>query len=306
MLPVRYVVSAAQNHMATTFEFEVSVGMNDVPRAERELERALREVARLESILSEYRKGSDVARLNAAKAGEWIRVDRAVVELLEMSESVFRLSEGAFDPTFRSAGGTGLPDRFEWDFQGARARKRIDGARIGFGAIGKGYALDCVRLLLEQQGFQDYRLNSGGSSLILSGSEDGEHPWSLGWAWKKDSAGEYFGKHLQVQTGRTLCLGISGSLEQGEHIHFAGAASGDALVGAPTPAARAGTDHLLSTLVASASAAEADALSTAIYAGRFNHPFLDTVATAVVDAEGNLRANPKFFQWFSLETRKAG
>jgi hypothetical protein len=74
--------------------------------------------------------------------------------------------------------------------------------------------------------------------------------WPLAWSWEKieDS---YYGKEiLYTPRGGTFAIGVSGSLEQGEHI--------------------VRTDHeqqLLSSWISGPSAAESDAYSTAVYAG---------------------------------------
>jgi len=133
----------------------------------------------------------------------------------------------------------------QWDSSTSKLKKLHEGAHLSFGAIGKGYALDRVRALLEREGFTNYQLESGGSSLVFSGSDLGGAPWSAAWIWEKDS--EQF-LPLPVSVSYPIALGISGTSEQGAHI-----------LGSNIHSTR------LSALVVHPSAASADAYSTALF-----------------------------------------
>jgi thiamine biosynthesis lipoprotein len=241
-------VKQDQNHMATTFELVVACSSRDRHRANDSLSICHRLIARLESELSEYRSESPVARLNRAKPFDPIKLTAAGTELYEKAEFIRATTAGAFDVSAKSAATSSSP-HFGFD-SGERTIWRInEQAHLGFGAIGKGYALDQVRLILEGEGFHHYCLSAGGSSIILSGFSrpSDRKPWVWGWSWMKDTDGSSLGIPLQHATGATVALGVSGTHEKGNHII------------ASNPYLES------STLVALPSAADADALSTALF-----------------------------------------
>jgi thiamine biosynthesis lipoprotein len=242
-------VKVSQNHMATTFDFTVSCLESRADLALLLLEEAHEEVALHEDLLSEFRANSEVSAFNQAPVGRKIQVSSDFLKLLELSEKLYRQTHGAFDPTFRQNHKTlSLKEKLTWNLEQGWIAKLRHGVTLGFGAIGKGYALDRVRDRLEKEGFNDYFLNAGGSSLIVSGFQSAWNPWKLSWSWKKDQDGTYWGREFSHVTGSVLCIGVSGTLEQGSHI----------LRVQPST-------ELLSSWVSAPSAAEADALSTALF-----------------------------------------
>jgi thiamine biosynthesis lipoprotein len=207
------------------------------------------EVERLEALLSEYRESSEVAELQRKAVGEWMTLSSAHFQLFLLSSELSEKTLGAFDPSVKSSDGTCFRDRFEWEADGSRVRKRTPGAKLSYGAIGKGYALDRLREMLLRAGIEEAHLSAGGSSQVWIGQF--EKP--LGWSWAKDAAGLPLGweLHPTQEFQRALLLGgvaigVSGVEERGAHI-----------VGAPGSS--------VSSLVFTHSAAEADALSTALF-----------------------------------------
>lgn len=257
--------------MATTFDLQVSCPSARAGVASAVLEQAHCELARLEGELSEFRPTSPVHRLNHAAPEERVELTADGAELLGRAREIARRTHGAFDPTAKSQGardGIGFnPDtRHVW--------RTHAGARLGFGAIGKGYALDRVRALLEREGFTDFLLSAGGSSQILSGFAAPGRPWR--WAW--------FESTFAHESGVPVALGVSGTEEQGAHLI----------------ARTETTEFPRSALVASPSATEADALSTALFVGGWDAS-LDSSrdewmppALAQIDADGTPRWNGTF------------
>lgn len=244
-------VQLAQNHMATTFTFTVSAAEKDLARADRVLSEAHRMVTRLERELSEFLPTSAVARLNRAATGERVAAPASLLELLDRCEALRERTRGAFDCTAKTRGGKAGAARVAWDEASGEAWMLLPGTHVGFGAIGKGYALDRVRALLEREGFSDFLLNAGGSSIVLSGFAAPGLPWSWAWSWKRDSDGTYLGVELAHATGEAIALGVSGLMEKGQHLI--------------DPRTRAPAVGLQSALVGHKSAATADALSTALF-----------------------------------------
>jgi thiamine biosynthesis lipoprotein len=274
----RVEIRLDQNHMNTTFELRVSCEAARVRAAETTLAEAHREIARLEDELSEFREASPVACLNRARALEPVPLTGAVRDLLRIAEQLRSSTRGAFNPLWRSRG---LNPGVLISEHGRSFFKTTDGTHLGFGAIGKGFALDRVRLLLEREGFTDYLLSAGGSSVLLSGFAAPGTPWNWAWSWKKARDGSLLGRRFSHETGRTIALGVSGEMEQGKHIADA-----------------CGTS--LSALVAHASAARADALSTALFVRGWNEELenlrdpLQPTPLAWVDKDEILRWNGDF------------
>jgi FAD:protein FMN transferase len=239
----------SQNHMATTFDFVLSLESSQEVFGHEVLTQCHRLVTQLESELSEFIADSPVARLNAAPVGHPVRLTESGFELLEQSFHLKELTQGSFDCTAKSP--TEALGGLAWDSSQRCVWRTQAECHLGFGAIGKGYALDQVRTLVEQAGFQNYWLNAGGSSLILSGWAHPESPWRWGWSWQKDETGDPLGLVLQHDSGIPMAIGVSGLHEQGNHLLD------------PRQGTRA--THAKSALVGEQRATYADALSTALF-----------------------------------------
>lgn len=242
--------------MATTFEFRVSCEEKLAGLADRTLAEAQRLMHRLEHELSEFLPETPVARLNRAEPLRPVEMPGSALELLERSERLRAQTEGAFNCAAKSRWELVAPSAARVAFRrdGARgfAWRLDDGARIGFGAIGKGYAIDRARELLERAGFTNYLLSAGGSSLAIAGYAGPGRPWRWGWSWERDAEGANRGLALSHPSGTPIAIGVSGTHEKGNHLI-------DPRRLGETPV------NAASALVAHPSATDADALSTALY-----------------------------------------
>lgn len=302
-------VRASQNHMATTFDFVISCPEADARRAALLLDRAHELMGELERQLSEFIADSAVARLNRARAGDRIAAPDCLIDLLERSERIRAQTDNAFHCTAKSATHVPLP-AVAWDRLAHQAWKLHDGAQVGFGAIGKGYALDQARALLVRQGFNDFLLSAGGSSICLSGyagprsAAGAGEPWRWGWSWQKDAEGNDLGIPLSHPSGMSLSIGVSGTHEKGDHIRRERFEVGPLSTGSASTDARPPR----SALIAMPSAADADALSTALFTALDKAGWdkgLDLVgkgfvqpAVACIDPEGVPRWNGAFQKLF--------
>ncbi|MGE5276730.1 MAG: FAD:protein FMN transferase [Acidobacteriota bacterium] len=168
-----------------------------LPRREEALraaEKAVAEVARLENVLTTWREGGPLDRINRAPVGEPVAIDAELFALLrEVFDWSARTAE-AFDPSvlplvrawdLRGAGriaseaelaaareATGT-DRFRLDAAGRTVARRDGRAGIDEGAWGKGYALDRAAEALRGAGVSDALLDLGGELLALGRSPEG-------------------------------------------------------------------------------------------------------------------------------------
>ncbi len=161
----------------------LSVAGPDRASALEASEEAVREIARVETLLTTWRPGGPLDRINTAPPGEAVLMGAEVSEILQAVFAWSQRTEGAFDPTVlplvrawdlrgqgrvpdaaalsRALAAMG-PDRFDLDAAVGRARRLSAGAGIDEGAWGKGYALDRAVSLLKRSGVREALLDLGG------------------------------------------------------------------------------------------------------------------------------------------------
>ena len=172
--------------------------------SERETEIAFehifREFDRLEALLSVWKDGSDVVRLNKNAGVGPVHVSPETLEVLEIAHDASVQTHGKFDITFgaladiwkfdhdqdnsipdRAAIEKRLPlvnfDEVQTDRAAGTAFIRKPGMRVHLGGIGKGYAVDRAVAMLKQRGMADFMIQSGGD-LYVAGTNGGQ-PWKL-------------------------------------------------------------------------------------------------------------------------------
>jgi thiamine biosynthesis lipoprotein len=151
-------------------------------------ESAVREVERAEDLLSTWKPGGPIERLNRSEPGEPVALPREVSELLARVFAWRQRTGGAFDPTVlplvnawglrgggrwpepeelrRAIAATGV-DRFDLDCDHSLGARRSADAGIDEGAWGKGYALDRAGEALRRAGVRNASLDLGGQVLVL-------------------------------------------------------------------------------------------------------------------------------------------
>lgn len=191
-------ITLAREAMATRFEF-VLLGEDPV-QLRAAGEEALDEIGRIESQLSLYRRGSEVAAINASAAHFPVRVSPSTLALIEQARALWEVSSGAFDitvaPLVRCWGfmkGTGAcpsieqisqarevvgMQYLEMDFVASTVRFKRAGMMIDLGSIGKGYALDIAAEILRDAGVSQALLH-GGTSTIYGLGCDVAGPWKI-------------------------------------------------------------------------------------------------------------------------------
>jgi thiamine biosynthesis lipoprotein len=136
---------------------------------------AFKVIERVQALMSFHSGGSDLARLNAAAAGEVIRVDPETFAVLQLAATVSRASAGVFDvtmaPALVAAGRLPAPPGAppdpvaRWsDLEleppdGVRLRRRL---WVDLGGIAKGHAVDLAAAFLQRAGVAAFRINAGG------------------------------------------------------------------------------------------------------------------------------------------------
>lgn len=159
-------------------------------------------LAKMDTSFSTYIPHSTISTFNT---GDTLRTeDPHFIALLKLSEHLYKLTQGAFDPTVMplvQAWGFGPDDRltpqvenmdsiqnmvgFDLLEMGAKGpdlyelRKAHKGMQLDFNAIAQGYSVDLIAALLEEAGIRNYLIELGGEIRVLGRNEKGE-TWKLG------------------------------------------------------------------------------------------------------------------------------
>ena len=197
--PEAALVERSQVSMGTAIH--LSAWTTDDAAAVAAFGRVFFEFDRLDALMSVWKEGSDVLRINAAAGKSAVAVSTEVRDALHAGQQVSEWTEGKFDVTFAALSGVWkfdqdidgrVPDRSEIaprlpliDYRGLRIDDRAGtvslartGMRVSLGGVGKGYAIDRAVAILRGGGLDDFMIQSGGD-LFVSGRR-GDRPWRVG------------------------------------------------------------------------------------------------------------------------------
>ncbi len=182
--------------------FEITVVSEDAGYANTCIDNAVNEIGRIESLLTTFNDESQTNLINAKAGIQPVKVDKEVYDLISRSIRLSALTQGAFDITYGSV------DKRFWNFdrsmkslpdkEAAKLAVRLinyrniildpnnctvflkeKGMRIGFGGIGKGYAAECAKRLLQQMGVKSGIVNASGD-LAAWGTQPNGQQWTVG------------------------------------------------------------------------------------------------------------------------------
>ena len=250
--------------------FEITLDGKDaryIPAAQS----ALNQIDAIEAQLTVFRETSALVHINQRAATENVRCEPGLFNLLTRCQQLATLTNGAFDVTsmplsrcwgfvrregrlpsteeIRSTRALVGMSKVILDHQRSSVKFRRPGIELNLGAIGKGYALDCVASDLRRAGVQHALLSAGQSSLLAIGGRD--RGWSI------DLVSPRRAQRIARVWLRNAALGTSGA---GEQFFLAdGRRYGHVL----DPRSGWPAKGVLSASAVCASAADADALSTA-------------------------------------------
>lgn len=182
--------------------FEFTVIAQDEKTGEHAIDQAVAEVKRIEEILSTFKDHSQTNQINWNAGLNAIKVDAEVLELIERSIKISSLTDGAFDISYGSINKslwnfdlqmTSLPDQETAlqsvqlinyqnviiDKKNSTVLLKNKGMRIGFGGIGKGYAADRAKKVLQELGMNSGIVNAAGD-LITWGTQTNGKAWTIG------------------------------------------------------------------------------------------------------------------------------
>jgi len=182
-------------------QLRVATWSTDEAKAIAAITQVFDEFDRLEALLSVWKDGSDVIRINHNAGITSVSVSEDTINVLSEAAEASAVTRGKFDITFGALSDIWrfdhdqdniVPDRDliairlpRIDYRAVQVDRTARTAfisrpnmKIHLGGIGKGYAVDRGVAMLRARGFTDFLIQAGGD-LYVAGT-NGETPWKLG------------------------------------------------------------------------------------------------------------------------------
>lgn len=180
--------------------FELTAIDENANLANAGVDAAIKEITRIEKLISSWDPNSQTSMVNRMAGVEAVKVDKELFDLIKRAKKISGLTNGAFDISYASM------DKI-WKFDGTITKLpteeevkasvskinyqdiilneekltvflKNEGMKIGFGAIGKGYAANRGRKIMLDFGIKSGIVNAGGD-LITWGKEANGNEWSI-------------------------------------------------------------------------------------------------------------------------------
>jgi FAD:protein FMN transferase len=178
--------------------FEIAAYQDSSQDVSDAIEKALREVVRIDDLFSNYKPESALSTLNRSAHLRTKRVPSDLYLVIEKAVELSKISEGKFDISIAplvnlwkvalsgEATPTAAQEREVRDCVGYekivltppdQITFRSPCLQLDLGAIGKGYAVDRAGEILRASGVRDALINAGGSTIFAMGSPPGQSAW---------------------------------------------------------------------------------------------------------------------------------
>jgi len=182
--------------------FEITVVGKEEAWAFEKIDLGVNEIKRIEKLLTTFDENSETNLINNNAGVAPIKVSTEILNLIERAIRISSVTQGAFDLSYGSVDHrlwnfdstmTSLPD-----LQTAKKRVRLinyknividrqlstvylkeKGMRIGFGGIGKGYAADAAKNIMQAAGVESGVVNASGDLTTWGTQPDGSI-WTIG------------------------------------------------------------------------------------------------------------------------------
>ncbi|MGR7814371.1 FAD:protein FMN transferase [Lacinutrix undariae] len=183
------VVCSAQQPYKRTLKlmgsrFDITVIANNSIQANKYIDSAVAEILRIEKLISSWDPNSQTSEINRNAGIQPVKIDSELFQLIERAIGISKLTDGAFDISYASmdkiwkfdGSMTVMPSKEEikasvqkvsyhniiLDKKNSTVFLKLEGMKIGFGAIGKGYAADKAKILLISKGVTSGIINASG------------------------------------------------------------------------------------------------------------------------------------------------
>ncbi|SFZ91806.1 thiamine biosynthesis lipoprotein [Flaviramulus basaltis] len=176
--------------------FDISVVADSQNEGNEYIDLAVNEISRIEKLISSWDANSQTSLINRNSGIKPVKVDEELFLLIQRAIKISKLTNGAFDISYASM------DKI-WKFDGSMTEMpsveeikksvkkvgysnilldeenhtvflKLEGMKIGFGAIGKGYAADKAKALLKQKGVIAGIINASGDLNAWGKQPDGK------------------------------------------------------------------------------------------------------------------------------------
>jgi len=181
-------------------DFEITVVAKTQLEADKQIAIAINEISRIEALISSWKPTSETSNINKNARASPVQVSEELLSLIQRALQISNLTDGAFDISYASM------DKL-WKYDGSMAQMpskeaikksvakvgykdivvdpknstvflKNKGMKIGFGAIGKGYAADKAKKLLISNGVSGGIINASGD-INSWGSKPSGSSWQV-------------------------------------------------------------------------------------------------------------------------------
>ena len=176
--------------------FDITVVANNEEEGNHFIDIAVNEISRIEKLISSWDPNSQTSEVIRNAGLKPVVVDEELFQLIQRCIKISKLTNGAFDISYASM------DKV-WHFDGSMTEMpseeaiknsvlkvgyqniildeanhsvflKLEGMKIGFGAIGKGYAADKAKALLQSKGVESGIVNASGDLDAWGTQPDGK------------------------------------------------------------------------------------------------------------------------------------
>lgn len=283
--------------------FSITVVAEDSAQANTYIDIAVDEMTRIERLISSWDPKSETSAINNNAGIKPVQVSQELFSLIERSINLSKLTDGAFDISFASMDRIWkfdgsmkvLPSEaeikhaiqfvgyknIELDYENRSVFLKTKKTKIGFGAIGKGYAADKAKQLLISKGVTSGIINASGD-MNTWGKQPNGTDWMIAITNPMNKNNAFATLPLKGNAVVT-----SGDYEK--YIEFNGVRYAHII----NPKTGYPTKGIISVTVFAPKAELADALATSVFVlgkdvglNRINQ--LPNIECIIIDSEGNI------------------
>ncbi|QCX37266.1 FAD:protein FMN transferase [Aureibaculum algae] len=180
--------------------FDISVIANDSLEGNSYINTSVGEIKRIEQLISSWDANSQTSEINRNAGINPVKVDKELFDLIERALAISKLTDGAFDISYASMDHIWKFDGLMTEMPSEESIKasvakvgyqniildknrqtvylKLKGMKIGFGAIGKGYAADKAKQLLIGKGVIGGIINASGDMNTWGRQPNGDY-WKV-------------------------------------------------------------------------------------------------------------------------------
>ncbi|WP_073247246.1 FAD:protein FMN transferase [Flavobacterium flevense] len=181
--------------------FDISIIAKDSLAAEQNIDFIITEISRIENLISDWKPTSQVSEVNQNAGIRPVKVNQEVFDLTKRALHLSKITNGAFDISFAAMDKIWKFDGSMTEMPSAEAIKKsvekvgytniildsvnstiflkLKGMKIGFGALGEGYATHKCQQMMLAKGIESGIVNATGDMSVWGTQMNGK-PWNIG------------------------------------------------------------------------------------------------------------------------------